>query len=523
MEAFLIYELKSAVILAVFYIFWKLLLSRETLHRLNRVVLLSTTVLSLVLPLPLCIIAIKKTVVMPAQAASETISSLPQIPEVQPATTADGSAWWVWLLFWIWALGVVVVLTNTAISAIKVYSIIRKGKEEHLPDRTTVTVVEGDIAPFSWFDKIVVSRKDLKGEHREIILHEQAHIALKHSWDVLFTDILTSFQWFNPTVWMLRSDLRELHEYQADEKVLQESVNPKEYQYLLIRKATGDLGYSVTNSFNHSTLKNRFIMMTRKQSSNAAWLKALYILPLIALSLSLTAKIKTVYEYPETEQQVAKQTQNSSIVDIHLSVNENGEPVIKTSGNVNTEAKHKTARISADANVPMSHVDKLKEKLCSAGFLKVIYVKPAASESTITRNIAPAQNENKITVQKAPQYPKEYPAALRDNMCIVKINSNDRIFFKDNAYSDDENLINIGTDFIRAHGNKTLFLFTHESGTSYKAYVHMQDLLMRCYEQVRDEKAIELYGKNFSVLNDTELHRIYDIYPANIVEVDGKK
>ena len=154
-------------------------------------------------------------------------------------------------------------------------------------------MTERDIDPFSWMKYIVLSRKDWEGDHAPILAHEKAHIGFGHTFDLLVVDILSAIQWFNPAVWMLRADLQELHEYEADDAVLRAGADIKEYQYLLIRKAVSKSGYSVANSFNHSILKNRITMMSKSKSPLARGLRALYLLPLVCLGIGLQAQ--TVY------------------------------------------------------------------------------------------------------------------------------------------------------------------------------------------------------------------------------------
>ena len=141
---------------------------------------------------------------------------------------------------------------------------------------------------------IVLSRKDWEGDHAAILAHEKAHIILKHSREILLVDILSLLQWFNPAIWMLRADLQELHEYEADDAVLRAGTNIKEYQYLLIRKAVGKSGYSVANSFNHSILKNRITMMSKTKSTLTRGLRVLWLIPLMCMCVGL--QTQTVYD-----------------------------------------------------------------------------------------------------------------------------------------------------------------------------------------------------------------------------------
>ena len=296
MTEFLIYQGKAAIALAVFYMFYRLLLSKETFHRFNRIVLLGTAALSFVLPL--CVITLKEVVVVPAMTASsetftgEVAGTAAMVPEVSEPI-------WPVILCSLFALGALAVLIHIVISIISIRKMIRSGSRQALESGETLIITETDTAPFSWMKYIVISREDYESGYSQILTHEKAHIALRHSWDIIFVDIITALQWFNPAIWMLKADLRALHEFEADDAVLRSGADVKEYQYLLIRKAVSKSGYSVANSFNHSTLKARITMMLNKKSSRMSAWKALYVIPLVGISLAATAETKVDYQYED--------------------------------------------------------------------------------------------------------------------------------------------------------------------------------------------------------------------------------
>ena len=296
MTEFLIYQGKAAIALAVFYMFYRLLLSKETFHRFNRIVLLGTAALSFVLPL--CVITFKEVVVVPAMTASsetfvgEVAGTAAMVPEVSEPI-------WPVILCSLFALGALAVVINAVISIFGIKRMIRSGSSEVLESGETLIITETDTAPFSWMKYIVISREDYESGYSQILTHEKAHITLRHSWDILFVDMITALQWFNPAIWMLKADLRALHEFEADDAVLRSGANIKEYQYLLIRKAVSKSGYSVANSFNHSTLKARITMMLNKKSSRMSAWKALYVIPLVGISLAATAETKVDYQYED--------------------------------------------------------------------------------------------------------------------------------------------------------------------------------------------------------------------------------
>ena len=298
MTDFLVYDLKVAVLVAVFYMFYRLLLARETFHRVNRVVLLATAVASFVLPL--CVITLHKTVV---------VEAVPQVSigsvQVDVADAAEPDApLWPTLLPILYIIGVAVTLGHTLLSILKVLLLIRRSERHRQPDGVTICVTgNAAVAPFSWLTYIVMNRGDYAAQDAAILAHERGHIRLGHSWDVLLVDLLTALQWFNPAIWMLRQDLRAIHEYEADGEVLSQGINARQYQYLLISKAAGIGGYSIANGINHSTLKKRIHMMTNRKSKGSHLLKLLAIVPIVGTALALNARTVTDYVYDEPQKQ----------------------------------------------------------------------------------------------------------------------------------------------------------------------------------------------------------------------------
>jgi len=282
----LIYEGKVAIVLVVFSLFYRLLLKKESFHRLNRMVLMGVVLVCFLLPM--CVITIHKPMGMAPQQMPEEVASIAGI-----AGTPSG-VWRPIALTIFYFVGVVFVLTRELVSILSVLRIIRQGKCVQEEDGCMIIITNRDVGPFSWMKYIVLSRQDWARPHESIITHEKAHIHYRHSIDLLLMDILSAFQWFNPAIWALRMDLQELHEYEADDAVLRSGVHLKDYQYLLVRKAVSKSGYSVANSFNHSILKNRITMMTKTRSTLTRGLRVLWLIPLMCMCVGL--QTKTVYD-----------------------------------------------------------------------------------------------------------------------------------------------------------------------------------------------------------------------------------
>ena len=323
MYTLMLYSLKVGACLAVFYLFFKLLLSRETFHRLNRIVVLAAMVLSFVLPL--CVITVYRELpAMPELPVTEEAGYAPSAePESQPfpwdkAATAAFLAGAAAAL--LWTLG----------SVCGVLHMIRRGHRERLGDGSVLVRTDQPVVPFSWYRYIVMSEKDLAENGEAIVLHEKAHLRLRHSFDLLVTDLAGCLQWFNPAMWLLRRELRAIHEYEADEAVLDSGVDARQYQLLLIRKAAGGRWYSVANSFNHSKLKNRITMMLRKRSSRWAVARVLFVLPLAGLALGAFAR--TAYVFPDDKGKKENVTILIRNAKIDPSDGKSGNPLILVDG-----------------------------------------------------------------------------------------------------------------------------------------------------------------------------------------------
>ena len=292
MGVFFIYILKSSVCLVLFYLFFRLLLSKETFHRFNRMALLGVLFFSLLIP---CIEVTTRHQVEVQQAVL-SIEQLLLMAELEATPANVGAVQetptiaWVQIVLLVYLAGILFLVCRNIYSLICLFRLVHSGKHEKLEKGVSLVVHYHEFAPFSWMKYIVISRKDLEENGREILIHEMAHIHHRHLVDLLVADICIFFQWFNPGAWLLKQELQNIHEYEADETVINEGVNAKEYQLLLIKKAVGTRLYSMANSFNHSKLKKRITMMLKEKSNPWARLKYLYVLPLAAIAVTAFAR-----------------------------------------------------------------------------------------------------------------------------------------------------------------------------------------------------------------------------------------
>ena len=295
MGALLVYVLKSSVCLAVFYLFYRLLLSKETFHRFNRCALLGVSFLSLLLP------GIEWRTVVPIDAGGAMVQVEEFLLSGQYEENSEGDFQYSWqfILVVLYALGIVVFWVRQLVSLGSMYQLIRCSRQEEFAGNIRLSIHDKLIGPFSWMHYIVMSETDLQENGEAILLHEQAHVRNGHSWDLLWMDFCISLQWFNPVVWLVKRELQDVHEFEADESVINQGVDAKRYQLLLIKKSVGTRLYSMANSFNHSSLKKRITMMVKKKSNPWARMKYLYVLPLAAIAVAAFARPEVSSELNE--------------------------------------------------------------------------------------------------------------------------------------------------------------------------------------------------------------------------------
>ena len=362
MAAFIIYIIRWAVCLTMLYSLFGLFMKRETLHGINRIVLLFVLAASMVLPFVQ--ISTKEANIVtqgremieshivsltpsetqlttpprPSQgegeltepakgteagtsvtiSATETATPSPSLWEGRGGVSRGGV---ILILVAAYLIGLIIHWLRYFWQMAALVLMIRRSNRieiDGVPSHVHVVTNPSVKAPCSWMRWIILNPSDVNT--RAIINHELAHIRLGHSWDMLLCELSCRMLWFVPFAWMLRQDLRDVHEYQADRSVLQGGINDEEYQLLLIKKATSTGLQPVVNAFNQSPIKRRFKMMYRKPSRRWVALKATYLLPLSALAVVAFARPQAISEIEEKVE--AEVTKAVSTV-----VQKNDEPV----------------------------------------------------------------------------------------------------------------------------------------------------------------------------------------------------
>ena len=310
---FFIYSVKVAVCLALFYLFHKLLMSRDTFHTFNRFAILSMMLLSLVLPL------VHLSLDSEAGINRGTVALEGLVAQTVVADGGNGVGEGLTLtqvLLAAYVLGVVLFVGKALLSVGSLLRLIRRARCVEVRNGIRIYTMQGDISPFSWFRYIIMNEKDWQENRREIVLHEMAHIRRCHSMDVAVCNMMIVFQWYNPAAWLLKRELQTAHEYEADEAVLSAGVDATHYQMLLIRKAVGERLFSMANNLNHNSLKKRITMMKIKRTNPMQKAKIAFVLPLAAMTVAAFAsqKVEKLSDKVEQESEAFSSVSDNPVV-----------------------------------------------------------------------------------------------------------------------------------------------------------------------------------------------------------------
>lgn len=312
MTTVLTYILKWSLGLAVLYLPFALLLRKETFATLNRRLLLCIIIVSALLPL--VVVSYPVEIELPAEANTTTTTHNTETtytPQPADATATIKEIATPRNIFIFYSAGVIVSTLFFATSLIRAMRRLRRGAIwVDRQKRMTVYCHAGNTAPFSLFRNVVISQSDYNECGKEILLHEEGHIRRGHSYDMLLISIVKALQWFNPFIYLLANDIKEIHEYEADRYVLQRNGNTQAYQMLILKKAVGNIPFPLANSFSQSHVRKRIKMMSRKQSSSGKRCKWFYLLPVTVAYIGAFAQPEYIYiTVPKAAEQGTTQQQ----------------------------------------------------------------------------------------------------------------------------------------------------------------------------------------------------------------------
>lgn len=326
MNPFFEYLLKSTASLALFYIVFKLAVSRDKMHTVNRFVLLGILFASAILPLAEIPVLPENRVIPQVEVFRQIVEApvfnnpLPsvsgEIQTVQPTNTLSVNP-----VLLIYLFAIILLFVRLTISLFRVAQLIQKAEKQSFQNYM-LAVVKDFIQPFSFLRNIVISEKDYTENKEMVITHEYAHIRHFHAVDLVICELFTALHWFNPFVWLLRRDLKLIHEYQADQAVLNKGIDATKYQLLVIEKAVGERRFAMANHFKQKPILKRIKMMNEKKLNRWNGLKMILFVPVALLLLQAFAQPKissekseifnTNSEYAEKRNELMKDTVKQS-------------------------------------------------------------------------------------------------------------------------------------------------------------------------------------------------------------------
>ena len=288
MSHFLIYLIKSTVYLGLFYAFFLMAMRSTTFFRFNRAMLLLGTFVCMLLPCYTITVNEVEGLQLPMQILDEMLvlkttdepieTSAIALPLQETAPTASSPLLPIVLLS-IYFLGMLVYLVMVIRSFAEVWKMIASHPKQW-KDGCWLIIIPEKIPSFSWSNYIVISEEDYRN-YPQVLVHERMHYLCRHSYDILFFTIVHALHWFNPMVWLIRTELKQLHEFEADQGVINQGIDATQYQILLVKKAVGKKLYNIANGFNHTKLQKRITMMIQEKTNGWERLKWLVTVPVV--------------------------------------------------------------------------------------------------------------------------------------------------------------------------------------------------------------------------------------------------
>jgi TonB family protein len=294
-----------------------MLLRKETFFRLNRILLLSAVIFSAIIPaiqLPKSIQPAAQNEWIPAikemettlvsQPISEEAVQAITVPIEQPNSVLKKEFPWLKLIKNTYLAGILISFLILIYGIVSILVLFRKARFMQM-DGFRLLIIDHEIPPFSFGHFVIISQADYDAHQQTILAHEEAHIRLNHFFDLAVLETVKLFHWFNPAMYWLIRDMKEIHEFQADQYTLQKGIDATQYQILIIQKSVGTQRFALANSFNHCQIKKRIIMMNNQKTSKARLWKVATFLPLLAVLLM--AFSKTGENVPPEQQKQEKQ------------------------------------------------------------------------------------------------------------------------------------------------------------------------------------------------------------------------
>ena len=257
------YLLKSGLLLLVFYVVYKLLLENEKMFRFNRAYLLASLIFSLIIPLEIISFESGFSNRMGQIQLDEMVIQ----KSTENLTYVSINDFLIVLMTVSYGVVVLLLLLRFVLNLFSLYKRIKRN-EVHIIQGEKVVLIEESILPYSFWKSIFINKDAFENGKipSELIAHEKAHLVQKHTFDILFVEVLRIIFWFNPLFILYKRAIKLNHEFLADEAVNKQFNSVRNYQNLLLEFASDKNTISLASTINYLITKKRFIMMTKKES-----------------------------------------------------------------------------------------------------------------------------------------------------------------------------------------------------------------------------------------------------------------
>ena len=423
----LFYLLKSGCYLIIFYLLFKLLMSGTTFFRFNRVTILAGIIGCMFLPLIEFTTQEETFLTVPLQTIQGIfVEQADGIfwdtmfwvrPQVDETGNMQAINWCPIALGYVYLAGGLFVLCRILLSFYRMFQLIRNGKRRSY-GKYKLIVVSEPISSFCWGKYIVVSVSDYSQQSTDgILLHETMHLRYRHTLDLLCMQCLLILYWFNPAIWLLKRELQEVHEFEADNGVLNTGIDATRYQLLLVKKAVGTRLYSMANGFNHSKLKKRITMMLKERTNRWARLKLLFVVPVMGGALYAFAQPEVKEDLGLNTVREVLQSKTGEDQDIFKFVDDEMEVYYNRSPK-NAELKYKirerqTHIVKVDANGQLT----LNNKTIAKEDLKEVLKKTMVEHKRLAKEKYNSAEDQVGGVLFSPDTPKEQ---VKDLLSVMR-------------------------------------------------------------------------------------------------------
>ena len=290
--------LPIAATVAILWLVYRLLFRNSNRLQFNRFFLLTSMLLSLAMPLLGLLsgmevpqMAILKQNMFNGMMLSEVIvthDGQPMLPEVIVTTNTTPSRFSVWqVMGGIYLIGVGVMTLLFLIKLGRLVVLIIRSPKRKMSSCTAVFTGR-EQGSFSFFRYAIFPNENVDPD---IMRHEMSHISHRHSWDILFAEVMMILQWFNPFIYLYKKELQSLHEYQADRDVVATGVDKKNYMMLILQQCTAVDFSGMSNNFSLILTKKRIKMITRNEKAKGLWWRLLATLPVLAILMIANTKV----------------------------------------------------------------------------------------------------------------------------------------------------------------------------------------------------------------------------------------